>query len=231
MNQLECMQMFVEVAAQARFSRAAATLHISPAKVSTQISNLEQYLGVQLLSRTTRTCTLTDDGKRYYAHCKRVLADMAETEALLSRSQQRPEGRLRINASITFINRLLLPVLGSFRSRYPGIELEVLHSEHVFDVQQEGFDVMLRLAAAVMGQGIYRGLRLGLDRLLSNGALKLILHDWVTPSPPILVAYEHHRRLSSRVRVFVDFMVKCFPPGKAIHLVPSTACDPLHLSV
>ena len=135
MNQLECMQMFVKVAEHAGFSKAAAALHMSPAKVSTQISNLEEHLGVQLLSRTTRACTLTDDGEAYFAHCKRVLADIAQTEELLSHSRHAPQGRLRINAPITIINRLLLPVLGAFRSRYPDIELEILHTEHVFDLQ------------------------------------------------------------------------------------------------
>ena len=64
MNQLECMQMFVHVVEREGFSRAAISMHISPAKVSTQINHLEQHLGVQLLSRTTRSCSLTEDGAR-----------------------------------------------------------------------------------------------------------------------------------------------------------------------
>jgi LysR family transcriptional regulator for bpeEF and oprC len=86
-----------------------------------------------------------------------------------------------------------------------------------------------RLAAAVMGFGIYRGIRLNLDRLLAAGALKLILQDWVTPSPPIYIAYEHHRHLSSRVRAFVDFMVGCYPAGKPIDSLASLTADPLQM--
>lgn len=313
MNQFECMRMYVEVVEHAGFSKAAVALQMSPAKVSTQISNLEKHLGVQLLSRTTRTCALTDDGESYYAHCKRVLADIDQTEASLGRARGVPQGRLRIDASVTFINRLLLPVLGTFRARYPEIEIEMLHTAHVFDVQTEGLDVMFRLgplhdssliarqlgttvmvtaaapsylarygephtpqdlmkhqcihfldsttgrlmpwdfersgegvqirppaglsfnqgesrlAAAVMGLGIYRGIRLNLDRLLAAGALKLVLQDWVTPSPPIYIAYEHHRNLSSRVRAFVDFMVGCYPAGKPIDSLPSLIADPLQM--
>src|SRR5271169_2740457 len=117
------MRMYVEVVEHAGFSKAAVALQMSPAKVSTQISNLEKHLGVQLLSRTTRKCALTDDGESYYAHCKRVLADIDQTEALLGRGRGAPDGRLRIDASVTFINRLLLPVIGTFRARYPKIEI------------------------------------------------------------------------------------------------------------
>jgi LysR family transcriptional regulator for bpeEF and oprC len=313
MNQFECMRMYVKVVEHAGFSKAAIALQMSPAKVSTQISNLEKHLGVQLLSRTTRTCALTDDGESYYAHCKRVLADIDQTEALLGRSRGTPQGRLRVDAPVTFINRLLLPVLGAFRARYPEIDIEMLHTPNVFDVQPDGLDVMLRmgplrdsgliarqlgstvmvtaaapaylarcgepktphdllkhqcinyldcktgrvfdwkfersgevieltpaaglsfnqgesrLAAAVMGLGIYRGIRLNLDRLLAAGALKLILQDWVTPAPPIYIAYEHHRHLSSRVRAFVDFMVGCYPAGKPIDSLASLTADPLQM--
>ena len=305
--------MFVEVVERASFSRAAIALQMSAAKVSTQISNLERYLGVQLLSRTTRACAMTEEGEAYYAHCKHVLAEIAETEALFNHTRKAPQGRLRVDASVTFINRLLLPVLGEFRERFPAIELELIHTEHVFDVKQEGLDVMFRmgplhdsgviarqlgvtnmvtaaspsylkrcgepqtphdlmhhqcinyldshtgrslpwefedeggriiirpsgglafnqgesrLAAAVQGLGIYRGLELNLEHLLQQGALKLILNNWVTPSPPIYVAYARHKHLSSKVRAFVDYIAECYPPGQSIQIPHCDLADPVQL--
>ena len=307
MNQLECMHMFVQVVEREGFSRAAISLQMSPAKVSTQINHLEEHLGVQLLSRTTRSCTLTDEGRAYYTHCKRVLADIAETEAALTNTRAEPHGRLRIDASVTLINRLLLPVIGKFHARYPEVELEFLHTEHLFDSKQEGMDVMVRLgplddssliarplgrtmmvtaaapaylarrgvpkvpadlsehdcinfldphtgrlmvwefvkdnetvsitpgpgiafnqgesrlAAAVMGLGIYRGMLLSLDRLLEDGSLKLVLEDWITPAPPIYVAYVSHRNIPSKIRAFVDFLVECYPPRQPMVAPPANA--------
>jgi LysR family transcriptional regulator for bpeEF and oprC len=307
MNQLECMQMFVQVVEREGFSRAAITLQMSPAKVSTQISHLEAHLGVQLLSRTTRSCTLTDEGRAYYEHCKRIFADIADTEAGLATARTEPHGRLRIDASVTLINRLILPVIGRFHERYPDVELEFLHTEHLFDSRQDGMDVMFRLgpledsnliarplgrimlvtaaapaylarrgtpkaptdltahecinfldphtgrvkvwefvrdnetlsitpgqgfsfnqgesrlAAAVMGLGIYRGLALSLDRLLQDGSLQLVLEDWTTPAPPIYVAHANHRNIPGKIRAFVEFMVECYPPRQCLVAPPARA--------
>jgi LysR family transcriptional regulator for bpeEF and oprC len=307
MNQLECMRIFVRVVEQGGFSRAAISLHISPAKVTSQINHLEQHLGVQLLSRTTRSCSLTEEGTAYYAHCKRILADIAETEAALTSSRAEPRGRLRIDASVTLINRLLLPIIGKFQERHPDVELEFLHTEHLFDSKQEGMDVMIRLgplddsnliarplgrtvmvtaaapaylarrgiprvpadlaahecinfldphtgriaiweftrdnkavsiapgpglsfnqgesrlAAAVMGLGIYRGMLFSLARLLEDGSLKLVLEDWTTPAPPIYIAYDSHRNISNKIRTFVDFVVECYPSEQCIVSPPANA--------
>ena len=65
----------------------------------------------------------------------------------------------------------------------------------------------------VLGLGIYRGLRIGLDRLLQDGSLKLVLEDWNTPAPPVYVAYASHRNLPAKIRAFVDFMLECYPPA------------------
>src|SRR5262249_24417769 len=127
------------------FSRAASAMEISLAKTSMQIRDLEQHLGVQLLSRTTSRSTPTEIGQAYYEHCKRILGDIAATEAVLSNQSSQPHGRLRIDASVTLVNRVLLPVIGKFRAQYPAIELEFLHTNHIYDSTQEGMDVMLRL--------------------------------------------------------------------------------------
>jgi LysR family transcriptional regulator for bpeEF and oprC len=313
MNQLECMQMFVQVVEREGFSRAASSMQMSPAKMSTQIQGLEAHLGVQLLSRTTRAVALTEDGTSYYQHCKRVLADIAETEGLFSQSQGAPRGRLRIDASVSLTTRVLLPVLAAFRARYPDIQLELLHTAHLFDSQQEGLDVMLRLgpldnsaliarplgsaelitvaapdylarrgipttpqdllqheciafidpftgrrrpwsycrngndiaiaphsglafnqgesrlAAAVMGLGVYQGVNIGLDRLLQDGSLVELLQDWTSPAPPIYVAYARHGYLASRTRAFVDFLVERYPPGRPISVPNAFRTDPVQV--
>jgi LysR family transcriptional regulator for bpeEF and oprC len=145
MNQLECMRIFVKVVEHSSISRAARALQVSPATVSTQLTQLERHLQAQLVIRTTRNLNVTDDGATYYSHCKKVLAEIIETEVLLSGDHSDPRGRLRIDASVTFSNRLVLPVLGGFRNRFPGIEVELLHTEHLSDSSQQGFDVMIRL--------------------------------------------------------------------------------------
>lgn len=99
MNQLRAMKVFVQVADADSFTTAAKNLGLSRAKVSAYISEIEQYLGVLILTRTTRSLSLTHDGREYYAHCKRIFRDIDETEGRLRQNQTAISGRLRVDAS------------------------------------------------------------------------------------------------------------------------------------
>jgi len=144
-NQLLCMRSFVEVVNRGNFSRAAHALHLGAASVSEHVSNLEQHLGVSLLNRTTRTLKLTDDGARYYEMSRAVLEQISQTDSWVGQRtvDSQPSGLLRVEIS-EGIDAFALPAMVAFREAYPQIALQILRTNHEFDLAQSGADVMIR---------------------------------------------------------------------------------------
>ena len=144
MDRLQSMEVFVQVVDCGSFTRAAASMSMSTAMVSTHVSQMENRLGVRLLNRTTRRMELTHDGEAYYSHCRRILSEIGETESLLASSHAAPKGRLRVDIPMTICDSLIMPVLPAFRARYPDICLEISVSNHAFDITEAGYDVAIR---------------------------------------------------------------------------------------
>jgi LysR family transcriptional regulator for bpeEF and oprC len=144
MDRLLAMQVFVRVVETGGFTRAADLLNMPKATVTTLVQGLEARLGVKLLNRTTRRVNVTSDGAAYYERCVRILADVEDTENVLSRSKSSPHGRLRIDVSGAFGRRLLIPALPEFIERYPDIRLEIGCSDRSVDLVEEGVDCVVR---------------------------------------------------------------------------------------
>jgi LysR family transcriptional regulator, regulator for bpeEF and oprC len=144
MDRLQAMEVFVSVVNTGGFSRAADVLHMPKATVTTLIKNLETHLGVRLLNRTTRRVSVTPDGAAYHERCVRILADVEETEGVLSRAKSSPRGRLRVDVAGSFGRRVLVPELPQFFERYPDIRLQVGISDRAVDLIEEGVDCVVR---------------------------------------------------------------------------------------
>lgn len=145
MDRLQSMQVFVEVVDCGSFTKAADVTRLSQATVSSHIAHLEKRLGVRLLERTTRSVALTDEGTAYYAVCQRVLSEIDEAEAMLLQSRTAARGKLRIDATVALSSRLIVPILPEFIERYPEVSIELHHTDHLFDVEHETFDVLFRV--------------------------------------------------------------------------------------
>jgi len=111
--------------------------------VGKSIARLEDSLGVRLLNRSTRRISLTEAGELFYARCSRVVAELEEAQAELSRQREVPRGRLRISLPALGY-RMLLPILPEFTRRYPEIELDLDFSDRMVDVIAEGMDAVIR---------------------------------------------------------------------------------------
>jgi LysR family transcriptional regulator for bpeEF and oprC len=144
MDKLQAMQVFVQVVDSGGFSRAADSLNMPKATVSTLIQNLERLLKVKLLHRTTRKVNVTADGAGYYERCLRILADVKDTEESVSRTQSSPSGRLRVDVPSGLGRQLIIPALPDFFSRYPDIRLEMGSGDRQVDLVEEGIDCALR---------------------------------------------------------------------------------------
>jgi LysR family transcriptional regulator for bpeEF and oprC len=141
------MQVFMRVVETNSFSKAAETLSLAPSSVTSIIKNLEAFLDVRLLQRTTRRLNLTADGTEYYDRCRQILHFIEETEASLHSTTRQPKGRLRIDMPGAIGRMIVLPKLGQFEQRYPDIELMIGLTDRTVDLIQEGIDCVIRTGA------------------------------------------------------------------------------------
>lgn len=145
MDKIHAMQLFIRVAELESFSRAADTMGLPKGSVSRQIQALENGLGTQLLHRTTRRVSLTQDGMVYYERAKDLLTNMEELDGLFLHDPASVSGRIRVDMPANVARNLVIPKLPLFLQQYPGIELELSSSDRLVDVIREGFDCVVRV--------------------------------------------------------------------------------------
>ena len=98
MDKLTSIRAFAKVVQHGGFAAAARELRLSRSAVSKHVMELEQDLGVQLLSRTTRSVSPTENGQSYYERCVAIIADLEEADLAATRLHAEPRGLLRVNA-------------------------------------------------------------------------------------------------------------------------------------
>ena len=145
MDRFESMRIFAKVVEASSFTTASAGLGISTSMVSQHVKQLEERLGARLLNRTTRKMNLTEVGRAYYERCKRLLSDLEEAESAVGKMQVAPRGELRVNATPVFGALHLAPAVADFTARFPSISVEVMLSDRIVDLVDEGFDVAVRV--------------------------------------------------------------------------------------
>jgi len=164
MNRLDAMQIFVRVAELASFTKAADSLGLPKASISTAVQQLETLLGARLLHRTTRKVHMTQDGQVYYERCKDLLADMDELEGLFQLGASNLSGRLRVDMPSGMAKALVIPRLPQLLAQHPQLQVEISSTDRRVDVIREGFDCVIRVGKLSDSSLIARPL----------GALKLL---------------------------------------------------------
>ena len=145
MDLLESMHVYVLTVEKGSLSAAAAACDISPTMAGNHLRTLERRLGMQLLNRTTRRQHVTAFGEDYYARCKEILRLVAETDAQAQQLQVAPAGKLRITAPVTFGTEALMPALSEYLARYPEVSCDVVLSDRVVELIEEGFEAAIRI--------------------------------------------------------------------------------------
>jgi DNA-binding transcriptional LysR family regulator len=145
MDRLASMETFVRVFETGSFSGAARQLRVGQPAVSKSVAQLENYLGVKLLARSTRGLTPTEAGLGYLERARRALEEAAEAEMAARGAGAGLKGRLRISAAVTFARIHLIPLLPKFLARNPDLNLEVILDDRQVDLVHEGIDVALRM--------------------------------------------------------------------------------------
>ncbi|GAB4324263.1 LysR family transcriptional regulator [Cyanobacterium aponinum AL20118] len=145
MDKFNQIRGFVLVVESGSFAQASRILGISRSAVNKLVFNLETYLGVQLLHRNTRNVTPTQTGLAFYERCTGILADLEEAEIAVTNLQQRPQGKLRINAPMTFGTINLGDTIASFMAEYPLLKVELSLDDRFVDPIAEGYDMVIRI--------------------------------------------------------------------------------------
>ncbi|AHG63795.1 LysR family transcriptional regulator [Advenella mimigardefordensis] len=145
MDRLRAMAIFVAVAQAESFSSAARHLGMSAPAVTRAISELEAYLGVRLLTRTTRIVRATEAGLRYLDDARRVIAEADEADTAVSGIRTEPRGRLAITAPVLFGRMFVTPITVQYLRRYPEVNITSLFVDRVVNLIEEGLDAGLRI--------------------------------------------------------------------------------------
>jgi len=156
-NLLE-LTIFARIVATGSLSGAARDLDLSLAVVSKRLAALEERLGVRLLQRTTRRQSLTQEGEAFHARCVRILAEVEEAEAAVSRTRDAVTGVLRVAAPRGFGRRRIAPLAVAFRALHPEVCVQLTLSEALVDIVEDGIDVAIRFGALADSSHVARRL-------------------------------------------------------------------------
>ena len=140
MDRLQAMTTFVAVVAS-----AARKLSLSPPVVTRAVAELEERLGLRLLTRTTRIVRVTDAGARFAEDCRRILADVEEAETVATGTHAAPRGTLSVTAPVLFGQLYVTPILVHYLQQYPEVDAQCLFLDRVVNVVEEGIDVAVRI--------------------------------------------------------------------------------------
>lgn len=145
MNHFENLRTFITVAEVGSITMAAEKLYIAKSAVSRRLSELENHLGVQLFHRSTRSISLTDEGKQFYERSRSILNDLDEAEQQVKSARLKLQGRFRLAAPLSFGLLHLTPLLNEFMSEHPNIRFDIDFNDREVDIINEGFDLVLRI--------------------------------------------------------------------------------------
>lgn len=144
-DSLQSIAVFVKVAETGSFTVAAQHLDLSPSGVSKSLRRLEDKLKVRLVSRTTRSAHLTDEGRMLVEQYRQILHEIEGVEAMLTHRLARPSGRVRLQMPVGLGRRVVMPLLLDFMREYPEISIDVEMSDRAADPAEEGIDAAIRI--------------------------------------------------------------------------------------
>ena len=148
-SNLNDLMAFLAVANERSFTKAAAKLGLSQSALSHTLRNLEERLGVRLLTRTTRSVAPTEAGERLLHSLGPRFEEIDAELAALSELRERPAGTIRITATEYAVDTLLWPKLAKFLAKYPDIKVEAISESALTDIVTQRFDAGVRIGEQV----------------------------------------------------------------------------------
>ncbi|WP_427145243.1 LysR family transcriptional regulator [Rhizobium pisi] len=136
---------FARAASLGSYTAAARSLALSPSAVSKSVQRLEQYLGISLFTRTTRSLTLTPEGRDLHERALRLLREAEEIEQAAAAARAEPAGFIKVTAPLPIGAHIIAPALPRFRERYPKVIIDLRLGDRFTDLVEEGIDVAIRV--------------------------------------------------------------------------------------
>jgi DNA-binding transcriptional LysR family regulator len=137
---------FVQVFDAGGFSAAARQHGRSKALLSKYVTDLEDYLGVRLMNRTTRKLSLTEAGESYYREASQLLQQFDDLDASIADQSTAPRGLIRVSAPRNLGESTLAPVIFDFLVKHPEVSVDLRLEDRYVDLVDEGIDLALRIS-------------------------------------------------------------------------------------
>ena len=141
---LDDLLAFVAVARERSFTNAAAKMGVSQSALSHTIRQLEERLGVRLLTRTTRSVSPTEAGERLLRNIGPRFEEIEAEVAAITELRNKPAGTIRITATEYAADAILLPKLAKLLREYPDIKVEIIVDYGLTDIVAQRFDAGVR---------------------------------------------------------------------------------------
>lgn len=196
MEWVQTLRSFVTAVQQGSLSGAGRLLGTSPASVSRHISSLEDQLGTQLLKRSSRNLALTEAGEIYFVQVDQILQQLAEANRSVVSLQSEPQGVLRVHSRMLVGQLMITPSLPEFLARYPDITVDLMMSNSIAPVMEQGIDVDIRIGSLQDSSLIAR-------KLASSERLLVATPGYLATHPPIDAPQDlrAHNCLSYRINL------------------------------
>lgn len=145
MRDLNDFYYFVQIVDFGGFSSAARRIGVQKSLLSRRLALLETRLNTRLLHRTSRHFSVTEAGRRFYEHCKTMLAQAEAAEQSVAQLQTEPCGLIRMSCPVALLNFQFGAILARFVLRYPAVTLQLESTNRRVDVLEEGMDLAVRV--------------------------------------------------------------------------------------
>ena len=217
MNQLDAMRVFVAVVENHGFTAAARALRMPLPTVCRKVAELEDHIGAQLLTRSTRKVLVTDSGERYFDDAKRILEGVDDADRQASGEFQRIKGLLSITAPSLFGRLHVLPIVNEFIKHHSEIEVKLLFTNQIMELPENHVDLGFRIGALtgssidVLSLGVVRQLVCASPTYLSAHRKPLVPKDIL----------KHQCITFSRSGNTVPWTFEN-PAGRTIHITPKS---------
>lgn len=222
MNILKDMDLFVRVVHCDGLAAAGRELGMTPSSVTMRINNLERHYNVKLLTRTTRSISLTESGREFYRDCLRMLDEIVDVEQRLKSSQETISGPLRITATSDLGRQHIVPLLNEFVQDHPDIKPFLILSDLITDITENNIDLAIRY-------GISRDSQMVTQKLADSRRVLCASPEYLKRhgAPETYLELKNHSCLTMvQLRTPLSKWYFDTPQGeKSLVIQPSRSCD------
>lgn len=188
MNQLRAIRIFVEVARYGSFSAAGRAMRLSTSAVTRYVSELESWLGITLVQRSTRNNVITPAGVRYLEQCRQLLSEFDDVHRGILDQGADVHGTVRFTAPLVLGNLLSARAFPTFMRKHPGVSLDIHLNDRPVKLLEEGFDIALRIGRAVEANVVSQVV--GKTELVIVASPEYLQANGVPQSPAALTEHE-----------------------------------------